>query len=129
LLLHVCYCLSPPGDARSTCWCRSCFLLPLTAAHCFLSLTTCAVCSAGDPSRHAAPAAGFLTLLPLASCTPLRAVLETPLDMVLQLLRGVASPLDPLTIEGLEANVRDEDIGWVGGWVDGKTGRVWPRWH
>ncbi len=27
-----------------------------------------------------------------------------------QLLRSVAAPLDPLTIEGLEANVRDEDL-------------------
>ena len=38
-------------------------------------------------------------------------VLETPVDMVLQLLRGVGSQVEPLTIEGLEATVRDEEIG------------------
>lgn len=44
-------------------------------------------------------------------------VLETPLDMVLQMLRGVASPLDPLTIEGLEGTVRDEDMGAYAVWL------------
>ncbi|KAL4428057.1 hypothetical protein ABPG75_002146 [Micractinium tetrahymenae] len=44
-------------------------------------------------------------------------VLETPVDMVLQLLRSVASPLDPLTIEGLEANVRDEDLSGYPVWL------------
>lgn len=44
-------------------------------------------------------------------------VLETPVDMVLQLLRSVAAPLDPLTIEGLEANVRDEDLSGYPVWL------------
>lgn len=50
-----------------------------------------------------------------------RAVLETPLDVVLEMVRGVAAPLDPLTIEGLEANTRDETIGWADG-----PARRWP---
>ena len=41
-------------------------------------------------------------------------MLETPLEMVLAMLRGVGAPLDPLTIEGLEANIRDDDIRCVG---------------
>ena len=54
----------------------------------------------------------------------LPAVLETPLDMVLQMLRSVGAPLDPLTVEVLESNVRDEDIRWIecGG------GGVWWWW-
>lgn len=44
-------------------------------------------------------------------------VVETPLDMVLQMLRSVAAPLDPLTIEGLETNVRDEDISAYAVWL------------
>jgi hypothetical protein len=36
--------------------------------------------------------------------------------MVLAMLRGVGAPLDPLTIEGLEANIRDDDIRRVAGW-------------
>lgn len=40
-------------------------------------------------------------------------MLETPLDMVLSMLRSVGVPLDPLTIEGLESNIRDDDISYV----------------
>ena len=58
---------------------------------------------------------GLLLLMP--ACLPAcSAVLETPLEMVLSMLRGVGAPLDPLTIEGLEANIRDDDIRRVAGW-------------
>ena len=50
------------------------------------------------------------------------AVLETPLDMVVEMVRGVGAPLDPLTIEGLESNMRDDTIRW-GGCVGGGGGR------
>ena len=40
------------------------------------------------------------------------AVLETPLEMVLSMLRSVGAPVDPLTIEGLETTVRDEELRW-----------------
>jgi hypothetical protein len=55
-------------------------------------------------------------------CLPPPAVLETPLEMVLSMLRSVGAPLDPLTIEGLE-NIHDDDIRWGGpGWGWGAWG-------
>lgn len=48
------------------------------------------------------------------------------------MLRQVGAPLDPLTIEALEGNCRDEEMRWVGG-LSGSSGAgrlaapAWPR--
>jgi hypothetical protein len=40
-------------------------------------------------------------------------VVETPLEMAGGMLRSLGAPLDPLTIEGLETSIRDDDIWCV----------------
>jgi ubiquitin thioesterase protein OTUB1 len=44
-------------------------------------------------------------------------VVETPLEMAGGMLRSLGAPLDPLTIEGLETSIRDDDICGYSIWM------------